>query len=111
MLCLRALAVWWRHLQRHVRCSGSYRRRPTSRAGQPLMRWLETLWHRSSVLRLAVRAVVLALTAWPLLALALTLQPKIASLSPSIAVVALTSLVLIESALFTVITMLFRKVQ
>jgi hypothetical protein len=79
--------------------------------GKPLMRWLETLWHRSAVLRLAVRGVVLALTAWPLMVLALKLEPQMDLLPPPLAIVTVTGLVVIEAALFVVITMLFRKVK
>jgi hypothetical protein len=75
------------------------------------MRWLEPLWHRSSVLRLAVRGIVLTLTACPLLVLALKLQPHMALLSPAIVIATVTGFVLIESALFTVIKLLFRKVH
>jgi hypothetical protein len=77
--------------------------------GKPLMDWLKNFWHRSSVLRLAVRGVVLALTAWPLMVLALELQPQMAVLSPPMAIVAVTGFVLIESALFIAIKLVFRK--
>ena len=73
------------------------------------MRWLQTLLHRSSVLRLAVRATVLALTAWPLMMLALRLQPAMSLLSPPMAVVMVTGVVLIEATLFVMIKLLFRK--
>jgi hypothetical protein len=75
------------------------------------MGWLETLWHRSSVLRFAVRGVVLALAAWPLVVLALKLEPHMAMLSTPMAIVTVTGFVLIESALFIVIKLLFRKVK
>ena len=79
-------------------------------ARQAPMDWLKNVWHRSSVLRLAVRGVVLALAAWPLMVLALILQPQMAVLSPPMAIVIVTGFVLIESALFVAIKLLFRKV-
>jgi uncharacterized membrane protein YozB (DUF420 family) len=74
------------------------------------MRSFQTLWHRSSVLRLAIRGVVLVLTAWPLIALALKVQPEMALLSPLMAIVTAIGFVLIEAAWFMMIKSLFRKV-
>lgn len=76
-----------------------------------LMRWFETSWHRSSVLRLAIRGVVLVLTAWPLIVLALKLQPEMALLSSRMVIVTVVGFVLIEAGLFTGIQLLFRKVK
>jgi hypothetical protein len=75
------------------------------------MRWFRALWHCSSVVRLAVRGVVLALTALPLMVLALKLQPEIPVLSRPMAILVLTGLLLIEGTLIVVVKFLFRKVQ
>jgi len=75
------------------------------------MHWLEILWHRSSVLRLAVRGVVLALTAWPLTVLALKLQTHLVLWSAPMVVATVTGFALIEAALLTAIKLLFRKVR
>ena len=75
------------------------------------MTWLQTCWHRSSLIRLAMRGVVLALTALPLLLLAVELQPHMPVLSQPMAVVTLTGFALIEATLFMTIKVLFRHVH
>ena len=69
------------------------------------------MWHRWSILRLAVRGVVLALAAWPLILLALKLQTEMVLWSPPVAIATVTGFVLFEAALLTAITFLFRKVR
>jgi hypothetical protein len=75
------------------------------------MTWLQTCWHRSSFIRLAMRGVVLALVALPLMLLALKLQPHMPVLSQPMAVVIVTGFALIEATLFIAIKSLFRHVH
>jgi hypothetical protein len=53
--------------------------------------------------------VVLALTAWPLIAIALRLQPEMSLLSAPVAMIIVSGFVLFEATLFVVIQFLFRK--
>jgi hypothetical protein len=89
----------------------SNRNRQHAARGKPFMPWLEIMWHRWSILRLAVRGVVLALAAWPLILLALKLQTEMVLWSLPVAIATVTGFVLIEAALLSAITFLFRKVR
>jgi hypothetical protein len=60
---------------------------------------------------LAIRGVVLALAAMPLLVLAVTLQPHMPVLSPAMAIVTMTGFALIEATLLLAIKSLFRRVH
>ena len=70
-----------------------------------------TLFHRSALVRVGVRGIVLALGAVPLIAIALKLQPAMPLLRSQDALLVLVGLIVIESTFVVAVKLLFRKVQ
>ena len=75
------------------------------------MEWFSSLFHRSALVRVAIRGVVLSLTAFPLIVIALKLQPHMPILSFPAVIVVIAALVLAEATVVVAIKWLFRRVQ